>query len=501
MAQQDPVVASETAAEASGANAKAGGRRGGSRDPKVFVLLRELSEVHLLLDNLSANPTTTVTELASDERLAAHKLTPEWIEEVCRISWPPDGSNEERAEDAALLIRAKDFLNRLSHPASGSTIAFTLLVTQEDTEEPKRWWQWWRKADDGGAKPETNEHEQETAKPKPLEPTRSSLARTAYPDLVGKALGFRRAMWWISVGLVAALVVTCTLSWYVAYGNAALAELATARDSLAEAQTRVNSAETADWTQAADGPQDRDGPATGNRQQQRPVPRPNATGNPPQPAPAPAPNATGNPTQPAPALPGNATAPPSRPFSPYCDTQPYLNPTQSQLCGARLRAETALVAVEWRLAHWLCWDWVANCDTNSKARDAPSRAAAFANILGSAVLPFLYGLLGAGAAVIRSMSRKIRASRLSPRDLVLSVQQLALGAVVGACIGLFVVAPGSDETGESLLGPVTLSASAISFVAGFGVEAVFQALEELIKRIFNLGSAPPANRTDGTTAS
>lgn len=80
----------------------------------------------------------------------------------------------------------------------------------------------------------------------------------------------------------------------------------------------------------------------------------------------------------------------------------------------------------------------------------------------------------------------------------MSLQQLALGAVVGACIGLFIAAPGADATGEGLLGPVTLSASAISFVAGFGVDAVFQGLEALIGRIFNLGGATPvSNRGDG----
>ncbi|HEX8448804.1 MAG TPA: hypothetical protein VF652_04370, partial [Allosphingosinicella sp.] len=36
------------------------------------------------------------------------------------------------------------------------------------------------------------------------------------------------------------------------------------------------------------------------------------------------------------------------------------------------------------------------------------------------------------------------------------------------------------------------SSSAISFVAGFGVEAVFQALEALISRIFNIAPAAGA---------
>ncbi len=476
---EEPAAADDpSGATAEPSAAQPNGAKRRSRDPKVFVLLRELSEVHLLLDNLSANPTTSVSEMASDEKLREHKLEPEWIEEICKISWPPDGSNEEKSEDAALLIRAKDFLNRLSHPASGSTIAFTLLVTQEDAQGPRRWWQWWRRREGDGATPAAAEQaEADRPARKPPEPTRSSLARTAYPDLVGKAIGFRRGMRSISIGLVAALILTCALSWYVAYGNAALAELATARESLAEAQTRVNGAETADWTQSGEGTQAEDGgddvvaPPTENQAQ--PVPPPNDP----------------------------SVAAPQRVFAPYCGSPPFANPTQSQLCGALQRAETSLLAVEQRLANWLCWDMIRDCENDRKVRDAPSRAAAFANILGSAVLPFLYGLLGAGAAIIRSLSRKIRESRLSPRDLVLSFQQLALGAVVGACIGLFVVAPGADETGESLLGPVALSASAISFVAGFGVESVFQALEALISRIFNISPASAPTRSEGQPGS
>ena len=420
------------------------GRRGGSRDPKVFVLLRELSEVHLLLDHVSAKPHTTVSELA--EETLPKELGPDWIEKICKISWPPDGSEDEKAEDAALLIRAKDYLNRLAQPASGSTIAFTLLVTQQDGSAGRQdhstakrgegegaarggWWRrWWppfRRAADGS-------------------PTRSSLAQTAYPDLVPKAIGFRRWMTAISIGLLLTLIVTCGLSWYVAEGNAALAELTAARTAVAEAQARINQAET----EAADA---------------------------------------------AAATPAPAAA---QPFIRLC-RRPMVSATQSQLCQAHFEASAALIRASERLKSWDCRRPFTDC-TGAKADDAPSRAAAFVNIMGSAVLPFFYGLLGAGAAIIRSLSRKIRESLLSPRDLHLSTQQLALGAVVGACIGLFVAAP--ETTSEGLLGPVTLSASAISFVAGFGVEAVFQALEALIGRIFNLAPGRPDPRGDSVGA-
>lgn len=416
--------------------------KGRSRDPTVFVLLRELSEVHLLLDNISANPNTTVADVAPVP--LPEELGPGWIEKICEISWPPDGSTEERAEDAALLIRAKDYLNRLSHPASGSTIAFTTLVTQGAAEHKKL------------------EAEGEVLGTRP--PTRSSLAQSAYPDLVSKAAGFRRWMTVISAGLLFVLIMTCLLSWYTAYGNAALSEYAATEAASVLARGKVEEAELKEIKPGGAPGADKANPVAISR---------------------------------------------------YCVRKP-VTVAEAQLCETRWKLGANLQRVQRRLYTWLCVRPFSGCDTKdltipakptagTSATDdtlanAPSRAAALVNIMGSAVLPFLYGLLGAGAAIIRSLSRKIRASLLSPRDLHLSMQQLALGAVVGACIGLFIAAPGNSETGESLLGPVTLSASAISFVAGFGVEAVFQALEALIARIFNIAPVATANRGDGVSS-
>jgi hypothetical protein len=467
------------------------GRRRGSRDPRVFVLDRELSEVHLLLDNVSANPTTTLAERLASTQGLEDDLPDDWIEQICRISWPPEGSNDDKAEDAALLIKAKDRLNRLSYPASGSTIAFTLLVTQHETES-----QPWLRRRNGSEDAEGRS------------PTRNSLAQTAYPDLVPKAIRFRKAMRSISIALVVALFVTCLLSWYVAYGNSALAELTTAQSGFDQAAQRVNEAEAAQFKQSESSLLT-----------------------------AAAPGETLKSSAPAAAATATAAAPAAAEgkFIPYCDGY-FSNPAQAQACTARAEAQANLERVKRRLVGWICvvsWDCLddlskyenviapkpgaeaASAEAANEVRqglqaanhnrellaNAPSRAAALANIMGTAVLPFLYGLLGAGAAIIRSLSRKIRASLLSPRDLHLSFQQLALGAVVGACIGLFIAAPGGAGEGESLLGPVTLSASAISFVAGFGVDSVFEALETLIKRIFNVAQPATGVRGDGVSSS
>ncbi|MGJ3626629.1 hypothetical protein AB5I41_06775 [Sphingomonas sp. MMS24-JH45] len=84
-------------------------------DPRSFVLRSELSEVYLLLDNISSSP-----ESAAPWRRP--RRIPGWIASGCRtsagIDWPPDDARQDIAADAALLIRVKDHLNTLAQPAS-----------------------------------------------------------------------------------------------------------------------------------------------------------------------------------------------------------------------------------------------------------------------------------------------------------------------------------------------------------------------------------------------
>jgi hypothetical protein len=108
-------------------------------------------------------------------------------------------------------------------------------------------------------------------------------------------------------------------------------------------------------------------------------------------------------------------------------------------------------------------------------------------ILSANALPVAYGVLGVGAAVVRGLSEKMRANLLSPRDLYLSFIQMFLGAVIGGCIGLFVATADKGASATTgLIGSIPLSASALCFIAGFGVEGVFVALQRLINRVFNL---------------
>lgn len=416
-----------------------------SEDPTAFILSRARSEVHLLLDNISANPDVTIATLTTQAK--PRGLPQDWIEQVCEITWPrkdAEADPNELAKQAALLIKTRDYLNGLAKPASGSTIAFTLMVTQDtDTKARRR-----RRSESGSVHT----------------PSRTSLAAEAYPDLVEKARNFRFLLKCTLIFSAGVLFVTLLISWYLAIGNAALADYAASRTALIEAELRAGAAQAALNVGG--------GPALGAAQ---PSPQP---APPPPASPATAPQQRQAPSanqlvQAVPALTNSYSI-----FSCTSRNKAYRSAELRDACVARMMHAERFLAVRKGLATWA-------------VAAGPDTASWLANLLGAGVLPVFYGFLGAIASVVRTLSRKIKASLLSPRDVQLTFQQLALGAVVGACISLFVT-PGAGNGETSLLGPVALSTSAVSFVAGFGVESVFKALEALISRIFNIAPAGAA---------
>ena len=435
-----------------------------NENPTVFVLKRELSEVHLLLDNLSTNPAKSLAKANEDLPEGVDK---DWIELICQMNWPPgDVTAQQRGKDAALLIRAKDYLNTVTSPASGASIAFTLLVTQDE--------------DDHGWSPlaailrglglsrgrsrsagNPNPGGQGAASPPPPGggsgggggagggsggPTRRSLAEDAYPGLIHSALKYRRWVVVFAWVLAIILVLTSVASVYAAYGNISLAARATAQVKLDDATKRVSDLEG--------GP--KSGADTGQATDQA------------------------KPTAPTKA---EHLCPPDGKL-------PYPTPSAMQACEAKAAAQRRVEANDGILGGWLMWPLFFHIKTQGE--DTQLVAVTVVTVLGTTVLPVLYGILGAATAVVRLLSFKIRTSQLTPRDIQLLYQQLLLGTVTGACISLFVAQPTADHaTTPGLIGTVALSAAALSFIAGFGVDQVFAALEALIKRVFLVGDTPP----------
>ena len=373
-----------------------------------FVFARELAEVYLLLDNVSMSTGKSLP--------AAPKAGPgeplDLIEQICQIGWPPTGSTADRARQAAVLIQARDTLNGAAAPATGATIAFTLLVAGEG----------------GGLSAGAARGDPSPAAWAPAvgwgqgdAPSRVSLAIMAFPNLRREARRFQTAIPIIVCVLFLMFLATSLLSWDISVGNSALAE----------------------WNKAAAVQDAGDG--------------------------------------------GAATAPVAG--KPPASLTQLQNQRDLAFAGANLR-------------HWLSfWQFTlggpvqvtgVDCGAGGCPADLgldvnERWAGEILNVLGGAVLPTLYGLLGAGAAVVRTMSARIRESLLSPRHLQLTFVQLTLGALIGGCIGLFVTPSGAPSSASpGLLGSVPLSASALCFLAGFGVDGVFQALEGLMQRVFNV---------------
>ncbi|MBB3121176.1 hypothetical protein [Pseudoduganella violacea] len=475
-----------------------------------FIFVRELNEVFLLLDHISgcwdkswyAQPKTFADEIIPN------------VLELCKIGLEADGSDNSKAEQAYKLLCAKDKLNAAARPASGMTIAFTLLVVGEGN---RRSWSAWMTGIGNLWRHWTRPREATLALPPPDagasapqavdagtvasnggaavpvgnalvalpvqrnssrswdKPTRLTLARHAFPGLVHVAIKFKLWLSCIVLLLVLGLMGTCVMSWHITGGNVILQHLDELKVKEAVLQKTIAEAELKF--------------ATDEQEHQ--------TG---QPAPMPM------------AIPARADAPgqararnASRPVQ-FCslfekDATPFYRSTEEyQLCSRKRAIERQIVIAHDALGDWL-QPWIdvyqyVQAKLSSGRMFYPPPAAQgnteelaqiVTMVVGTAVLPLFYGVLGAGAAVVRDLWAKMRESLLSPRDLSLALLQLALGATIGACIALF-ISPSPQAGGKeaALLGSWALSSSALSFVAGFGVEGVFLALESLVRRVFNV---------------
>jgi hypothetical protein len=446
-----------------------------------FIFVRELSEVYLLMDHVSGRWDKCITDT-------------DLVKSVCEISWPPTGTPVEQAAQASALLSAKDKLNRSAKPASGATIAFTLLVAGEDSVDHRRrgslLFSLWRKmrrqigrsrrlrgddarglTSDGSLAPPSPPRPALSAPQTGAPPSRLSLARLAFPGLVRPAKWFKWEIRIIIMLLLLWLMATCLLSWDVAAGHAIYVRVDALRVQESEYGAKIKGIE-------ADAAK-RDTPSTrmpdiGLFLEQN-------------------------------CRAARLVTPPSRSGD---NVEPFRTVDELRLCNEMSRSRAEFAVSHQDLAEWLA-DWKywlsavagelcrhtclpvpASTAPVTEAQTNEQWGAILLEVLATAVLPLCYGLLGAGAAVVRDLWGKMKDSLLSPRDLTLALGQLALGAVVGACIGLFVSPSGNSAQGTSgLLGSVVLSASALSFVAGFGVEGVFVALESLIKRVFNIPQA------------
>lgn len=108
------------------------------------------------------------------------------------------------------------------------------------------------------------------------------------------------------------------------------------------------------------------------------------------------------------------------------------------------------------------------------------------------LLPMIYGLVGACAFVLRSMSRQIRELTFSATDSTVQYMlRLVLGALAGISIGWFL----KPETSVTVVA-TTISPLAVAFVAGYSVELLFTAMDKVIKAFTGAGPGQPKKQEE-----
>jgi hypothetical protein len=135
---------------------------------------------------------------------------------------------------------------------------------------------------------------------------------------------------------------------------------------------------------------------------------------------------------------------------------------------------------------------VANRFVQVQARVRNSQAAAelWVGIVSSFLLPTLLGTAGAVAYVLRATSDQIRTTTFSRTSPIRNLVRIALGALAGVVVGLF----------NGISAGLTLSPLALSFLAGYGVEALFSMFDGLISKFREAAPLSPPGRASAPAA-
>uniref|UniRef100_UPI001357AC09 hypothetical protein n=1 Tax=Roseomonas sp. 18066 TaxID=2681412 RepID=UPI001357AC09 len=115
-------------------------------------------------------------------------------------------------------------------------------------------------------------------------------------------------------------------------------------------------------------------------------------------------------------------------------------------------------------------------------------------------LPLCFTLLGTGISILRDCSQRMHRFELVPTTLPLGLSRLALGLAAGLSIALFnspdapaVILPGLPPPPPA---DGYLSAQALAFLAGYGVDSVFSFFDNQLSRLRDgPGPRPPTPRS------
>jgi len=449
---------------------------------QLELLWREMNEVHLLMDFVSGRNDKSLSALndipdpQAGVDLSVGTVPPmPWnkvIERICSIRFPLQGTSEKKSDDAAFLQMAKDRLNAIADPARGYTVAYTAMfsgVASTGTSMFSRLASRRRKARNGGTGQSRSDLQRAV-----------SYSSAAYPNLAWDADNFRWLYSCFRRILIGLVVVTAFLYWDAALSNSVIQQIAKADGQIVDLFKSSTELKISDGFCVSSN--------------------------------------------------NNQTVP--------CQRLQFLR-LQETLARRDL---AALSTDRWYLhpigwgAHLFrpveisegaksgCFDKkpamaAANAPLSAedqKGTETPAKTeagsqdliycasfrptalelttVAVANVFNIYVVPMFFGVLGTIVGLVRGISIKVRESTLSPRDHMLSVMTIPVGAVAGLAVGLIFSSPSTvSETITGLPQSITLSAAAFAFLAGYGADSFFIMLDNLMKRIFAL-DAPASTK-------
>jgi hypothetical protein len=430
-----------------------------------FIFNQRLNEVHILIDFVSGRAdrnlcTLSIPDPREEGTDQAKMLTSaQLVSCLAKMRYKTDPV--ENAKNDAILLLAKDRLSALANPARGLTIAYTTMFV--DAEAKRGLLNWIRllfgrvRYDNGYS--------------------RIDSAIKAFPWLQPHARLFR--IWrdgliWASMIWV---VLTALTYWDVGIGRSVLEHL----DQNWKAHTQILQTNP---NLASDRQCNLDYPT-------------NVSVNPP-------PNA--NETKQDGETDHSAAA---------CLQLSYLYQMR-ELGNIELNRVFRCEDMNW-LSHALhiwCWRWILSGSIPDATLNSatPSHlatevdwqtAASVLSVFTTFILPTMFGLLGTLMGAFRSILNKIRDNELGPRDLVRMKLGIPLGLVAGIAVGLFLNPISSPVQGAGdFARDVSLTASGLGFLAGYGCQTFFRFVDELLGRVFpENGSTSAAATTQHPAAS
>ena len=353
------------------------------------------------------------------------------IRRICALRYPPEANQSisERADNSALLLCVKDKLNSVAHPANGLTIAYTYMFLEETAQAKRHESNEQLRAVIGG-----------TA-------TRASVAKTAYPGLISSAKRFR--CFHKNVARVGAAITlfSALLLWLVVYGVQLTSRFEQDQKGVTEVSSQIYALVDKENAAIAVDRQSHDS---------------------------------------APMRCHEKIDAQSNQMRLLCNQWSYLQKRYEKSIN-----DVAWFADKWP-SNWLMIPFPTAPTLNNKAdgfkgtQEDVQSITLVLSAYASYVLPVLFGLVGTIASFLRDISNRITANILSPRDETLAIIRIILGAIAGLAVGLFFTPASSAAQISSGAGVLTLSASGIAFLAGYGADGFFRMIDGMITRVFSL---------------